>query len=515
MIAAHSLSTTGRHHTSWDAAGDDFASVLSAFEREVFGRSILHVDGIVFTEDQSSGGRAISATVVTRFEELPGIGEGKTHRGRTMRAELVDDALLSRNTVEQFLINKATRFVELDGVDVMATSVAPTMTPPGRFVGIILIAIDEDRLAASATRCSSSSAMMSAIRFLSFNIWVGGGLSLASCVEVIRHSDADLICLQEATPLTVHLIASALGATVISSHRGILSFIEAEEVVFTNDQSALLRLDGEVEVYVSNIHLTAYPYAPHVAKYSGLEAAVESERSLQGKEIEAILRQNGYEPRIRQRQIRATKSVFEFDHSDADESSSVCSSDQNMSPTIDTAAGSPLADQDGASLASTPCMCQSPGFPRISDVFPAGPSTSKGPSIRPRRLEILCGDFNAPSHLDACWIAGVAPAVAVNWAASSACAAAGFTDAFRCRNEQPREECGAHVPFYSWSPMAHRERHGCFDRIDFVYCRRIGLDGELVAPEDLVEAAAHLDSTPSGKPWPSDHRAVLTTLTLR
>src|SRR5687767_1275395 len=46
---------------------------------------------------------------------------------------------------------------------------------------------------------------------MSFNIWVSGGLSLDSCIEVIRRANADLVGLQECNAKTAQTIGTRLG----------------------------------------------------------------------------------------------------------------------------------------------------------------------------------------------------------------------------------------------------------------------------------------------------------------
>ena len=122
---------------------------------------------------------------------------------------------------------------------------------------------------------------------------------------------------------------------------------------------------------------------------------------------------------------------------------------------------------------------------------------------------VLTGDFNEPSHLD--WTpraaaAGVVP-VAVPYPTSRAVVDAGLRDAFRMREP---DEVGR--PGWTWTPTTRpgdpKDRH---DRIDFVY---VG-----ISPGTTVTQTQLVGEDPSTsdivvQPWPSDHRAVVATVTL-
>ncbi|MFT5775493.1 endonuclease/exonuclease/phosphatase family protein [Hyphomonas sp.] len=120
----------------------------------------------------------------------------------------------------------------------------------------------------------------------------------------------------------------------------------------------------------------------------------------------------------------------------------------------------------------------------------------------------IFGDFNEPSGLD--WTAravaaGIQPAV-VAFPSSGALEAAGFIDAYRA--VYPDEI--AH-PGLTWTPTTSvddpTDRH---DRIDYIFVRGTGVD--------IVDASIVGEASPPAEiaitPWPSDHRAVLATVTL-
>jgi len=112
----------------------------------------------------------------------------------------------------------------------------------------------------------------------------------------------------------------------------------------------------------------------------------------------------------------------------------------------------------------------------------------------------LVGDFNAPSHLDY---------ANLPWPTSVAPAEAGLGDSYRTLHSTNRTFPVAFAynePGITWTPKTSQEPDGVFDRIDFVHYSL----GDGVTPADSIE----LDERNSINPWPSDHRAVLTTFTL-
>ncbi len=112
----------------------------------------------------------------------------------------------------------------------------------------------------------------------------------------------------------------------------------------------------------------------------------------------------------------------------------------------------------------------------------------------------LVGDFNAPSHLDY---------ASIPWPTSVACASAGLGDSYRTLHSTNRTFPGPFSytdPGITWTPKTNQEPDGVFDRIDFIHYSLN--DG--VTPANSVE----LDERNSINPWPSDHRAVLTTFVL-
>lgn len=113
----------------------------------------------------------------------------------------------------------------------------------------------------------------------------------------------------------------------------------------------------------------------------------------------------------------------------------------------------------------------------------------------------LTGDFNAPSHLDY---------ADLPWPTSVACINAGLKDSYRelyPDNRQFPPQFAYDDPGVTWTPKPVNEPENVFDRIDFVYYS--GSDDGVTPTQ-----SAELDGRNSINPWPSDHRAVLTTFTL-
>lgn len=123
-------------------------------------------------------------------------------------------------------------------------------------------------------------------------------------------------------------------------------------------------------------------------------------------------------------------------------------------------------------------------------------------------LVVITGDFNEPSHRD--WTRRAAAAgrhpFAVAYPTLRAFEQAGFVDTWRAAH--PDEMMS---PGYTWTPTtpvdASDDHH---DRIDYVLVRgrdfaigKVQIAGESATAADIVV-----------RPWPSDHRAVVATITI-
>jgi endonuclease/exonuclease/phosphatase family metal-dependent hydrolase len=119
----------------------------------------------------------------------------------------------------------------------------------------------------------------------------------------------------------------------------------------------------------------------------------------------------------------------------------------------------------------------------------------------------LTGDFNVPSHLD--WTEARRPehfGYAVRWPVSAELERLGFRDPYRQVHPDPSADHG-----HTWTPgypPPDTDPDEVHDRIDFVYA--IG-PSTTTASQVVGESAANADIVVS--PWPSDHRAVVSTFT--
>ena len=122
----------------------------------------------------------------------------------------------------------------------------------------------------------------------------------------------------------------------------------------------------------------------------------------------------------------------------------------------------------------------------------------------------LTGDFNSPSYLD--WTEDVAktrPAVKfpVEWPVSKLIADSGFTDSFRAVHPDPVKNPG--LTWTAGYPHPYVRDTETFDRIDFIW----EANAQTVSSEIVGEAGNPEVSIPI-TPWPSDHRAVVSTFTV-
>ena len=123
----------------------------------------------------------------------------------------------------------------------------------------------------------------------------------------------------------------------------------------------------------------------------------------------------------------------------------------------------------------------------------------------------VTGDFNAPSHLDYTAAAvGTRKEVkyVVDWPVSRAMADAGLRDSYRDAHHDPVADPGltwwaARPKVAGWNPTAKDPQ----DRIDFVYAAGPSKTLSSVIVGEVGDPAVSI----SVSPWPSDHRAVLST----
>ena len=111
----------------------------------------------------------------------------------------------------------------------------------------------------------------------------------------------------------------------------------------------------------------------------------------------------------------------------------------------------------------------------------------------------LTGDFNVASHLDY---------ANVPWKCSRECARAGLVDSYRYvhpANPTYPPSFAYDDPGITWTPKPEQEPYDVFDRIDLVYS---------CGNNVICTASEELDGRNSANPWPSDHRAVVSTFSL-
>lgn len=118
---------------------------------------------------------------------------------------------------------------------------------------------------------------------------------------------------------------------------------------------------------------------------------------------------------------------------------------------------------------------------------------------------VITGDFNTPSHLD--WVNRTRSrtfGMVMPWPVTVEAEKAGFTDSFRTLHRDPSAK-----PGFTWSPgypVPNIEKNDVMDRIDFVLYR-----GALRVIKSEVVGETGPISDIALDPWPSDHRAVVTT----
>jgi len=127
---------------------------------------------------------------------------------------------------------------------------------------------------------------------------------------------------------------------------------------------------------------------------------------------------------------------------------------------------------------------------------------------------VITGDFNAPSHLD--WTpatVGIRSQIThpVAWPVSEAVERAGFVDSYRTLYPDPVTHPGLTWPANravrgTYNPYPD---HAPRDRIDFIYLSGATPTSSVVVGEP---GTAGVDVT--SQPWPSDHHAVMTTMTV-
>jgi endonuclease/exonuclease/phosphatase family metal-dependent hydrolase len=110
----------------------------------------------------------------------------------------------------------------------------------------------------------------------------------------------------------------------------------------------------------------------------------------------------------------------------------------------------------------------------------------------------ITGDFNEPSHLDWTDKTNYHP-IKVAWPTTLSLEKAGFKDSYRIIHTDPVKK-----PGFTWTPISSKEsKKDHHDRIDFVLYK----NAKVIKSEVVGEAKDSSDIVI--KPFPSDHRAVL------
>jgi endonuclease/exonuclease/phosphatase family metal-dependent hydrolase len=166
----------------------------------------------------------------------------------------------------------------------------------------------------------------------------------------------------------------------------------------------------------------------------------------------------------------------------------------------------PEAVRDGSTLDEVMALERETRLPSIQDQITAAKHlVAKDIPV------ILTGDFNAPSALD--WTGSVMqarPAVSypVAWPVSTALLGAGFRDTYR--SVHPDAVANPGLTWTPGYPAGSLRPNETFDRIDLIYAAGAI---ETVSSE-IVGEAGESDVDIAVTPWPSDHRAVVSTLTI-
>ncbi|HEY9509944.1 MAG TPA: endonuclease/exonuclease/phosphatase family protein [Verrucomicrobiae bacterium] len=147
--------------------------------------------------------------------------------------------------------------------------------------------------------------------------------------------------------------------------------------------------------------------------------------------------------------------------------------------------------KDGSNVAAVVEMENAVRMPGLSELLQLA-----APYVGLKDPAFLVGDFNAPSHFDY---------ENVPWPTSVACVEAGWVDSYHELHATNRTFPGPFLfddPGITWSPKVSEEPEGVFDRIDFIHYSAAD-----ATPIQSIE----LDQRNSVNPWPSDHRALITS----
>ena len=142
----------------------------------------------------------------------------------------------------------------------------------------------------------------SQLNVMSFNIWMGGGKSVAATAKVINESGADIVGIQETTAkdknVGVH-IADSLGWNSYTYSRTAVILSKYPIVdTSTNKRGVKIEIDNTHFVWMFNVHLIHCPYEPYQLnniEYCGApfisteEEAISSAQASRGEEVKSVI----------------------------------------------------------------------------------------------------------------------------------------------------------------------------------------------------------------------------------
>mmetsp|Transcript_30393 Transcript_30393/g.87074 ORF Transcript_30393/g.87074 Transcript_30393/m.87074 type:complete len:369 (+) Transcript_30393:58-1164(+) len=293
------------------------------------------------------------------------------------------------------------------------------------------------------------------LRVMSFNVWWDSGKSLDSICEVIQRNHPDLVGLQECSLESAQRIGKICGLGYAGAGDRMQPVLSRWPIEMMDPQLSAGRgfrviLPGGQEVLWFNVHLRAYPYPPYVLSKPDTYC-VQDPFELS---FQAMLEDMCPGPAASEAAV-----MKEECHATASELAAATEQETQLPDLIEVLEHARSCWNDGDACAI-----------------------------------LLTGDFNAASHLD--YPSGP------SWPCSRECASFGLIDSFakaRALGIADQE------PAQTWAAKPDQEPHGLHDRIDYVY-----YFGDI-----LLEWSRHLDGLNSGvSEWPSDHRAVLSALSL-
>ena len=163
----------------------------------------------------------------------------------------------------------------------------------------------------------------------------------------------------------------------------------------------------------------------------------------------------------------------------------------------------PEAVRDGAELSAVLALEEQARMPSARALLPLGVLGHAGTPV------FLTGDFNTPSHRD--WTAAMQPQrpaamrYPVAWPATKLLEDAGLRDSFREVHPDPLRQSG--LTWTAGMPAPYIRPRETLDRIDFIFSSGM----TTTVDSRVFGEAGGTGVDASVTPWPSDHRAVVST----